>query len=249
MMNKKVKYLLLCSLLLAGFIFIMQSASVSADLLAGGGCGSFAGEGKCRPSCDPYDEVYISNSGSSGCLEKETCCIPTKCSNNNIGFGKCRSSGSCNSDVIGIWTSDCTPPSICCVDNLKATGGNMQVVGDIPSDSFLGKEDSAPSYKTTSLVPCSGPDCSLCDIFVLIKNLINLFVELTFALAGVFIVWGAIEIMVAGGDEAKVKAGREKVTTAIYGIVIVLIAWLFIGTVLQILTGSSSVLPWNKIQC
>jgi hypothetical protein len=106
-----------------------------------------------------------------------------------------------------------------------------------------------PSGTSGGLVPCDGFDCTICDIFTLIKNLINLFTELVFAFAGGFIVWGAIEIMVAGGDEKKVSSGRGRITVAISGIVIALSAWMLIGTALQVFTGSSSYLPWNKIEC
>ncbi|TSC96488.1 MAG: Uncharacterized protein Athens071426_99 [Parcubacteria group bacterium Athens0714_26] len=101
------------------------------------------------------------------------------------------------------------------------------------------------------LVPCgdSGDNCTVCDFFVLVKNIINWMINVSFALAGGFIAWGAFDIMIAGGDEKKMTAGREKITTAVIGLAIVLGAWLIVGTVMQILSGSPSVLPWSTIQC
>ncbi len=274
-MNKYKKFLLAFSILLT-FVFIGNFVSaqtvvdqVKETVFSGSACG-ISSEGKCKQSCDPYDEIYTSDPvtrSGSVCLYPEICCISTKCTSNSTGFGSCKSSSACNYGSIGINTSDCAPPKLCCVLP-KETG--MQVgqqtitpINQGGTDVFTGEDTQTAGQtvipaegKTGGLVPCLGVDpvtgqrdCTLCDVFKLIKNLINLFIQITFALAGGFIVWGAIEIMVAGGDEAKVKAGRERVTTAIYGIVIVLVAWLFIGTVLQILTDSSSVLPWNKINC
>ncbi|MDE2001642.1 MAG: hypothetical protein KGI60_03725 [Patescibacteria group bacterium] len=102
------------------------------------------------------------------------------------------------------------------------------------------------------LVPCGNPGqaaCTLCDALQLVKNLINFMLQAGFALVGLFIAWGAFVIMTAGGSEERVKEGRKIMTTAVTGLVIMLTAWLVLGTIIQILTGSPSKLPWNTIQC
>jgi hypothetical protein len=98
-------------------------------------------------------------------------------------------------------------------------------------------------------VGVTGPKCNLCHLLQLFKNLINLFLEIGVVLAGLFIAWGAFVIMTAGGSEEKVKSGRKILTVAVTGVVIALASWLIIATLLQILTGSPSKLPWNTIQC
>ncbi len=74
-------------------------------------------------------------------------------------------------------------------------------------------------------------------------------IEIAFAFSGLFIAWGAFVIMTAGGSEEKVKKGKEIMTTAITGLVIMLSARLIIGTVLQVLTGSATKIPWTTIKC
>ena len=264
-MNKNIKYLLLSSVLFA-FIFIGQTAlaetnEFSQKNLSGGACGA-SSQGICKSACAPYDEIIDSttSSGQSTCIASEMCCVSTKCSLNTSGIGTCKSSGSCAYGSVGIYTSDCTPPSVCCVVPNTAPGVNTSGTEvNLPSitptsgtnvftnDQTSGTETTGGN--TSPLVPCEGFDCSLCSFFTLIKNIINLLIELTFAFAGGFIVWGAIEIMIAGGDEKKVSEGRGRITVAIYGVAISLGAWLIVGTLLQILTNSSSVLPWNKIEC
>ena len=91
--------------------------------------------------------------------------------------------------------------------------------------------------------------CNLCHLLQLSKNLITFSLEIGFALAALFIAWGAFVIMTAGGSEEKVKTGKQTMTIAVTGVVIALSAWLIIGTALQILTGSPSKLPWDQIQC
>ena len=73
--------------------------------------------------------------------------------------------------------------------------------------------------------------------------------ELSVVFAGLFFAWGAFVIMTARDSEAQVTKGREIATTAVYGAVIALGAWLIIGTVMQIISGSSSKLPWSEINC
>lgn len=102
------------------------------------------------------------------------------------------------------------------------------------------------------LVQCGNPGqpaCNLCSFLELVKILINFAIQITFAFAGLFITWGAFVIMTAGGSEERVKDGRKMVTTAVIGLVIMLSAWLILGTVIQILTGSPSKLPWTEIKC
>ena len=257
-MNKNIKYLAFFSVLVV-FAFFSNSA-----LATGSACG-VSSEGICKNACDPFDEIYVGDFGTkSGSIcptspegVSEQCCIPTKCESNTIGFGSCESGSSCDYGYVGINTSDCAPPNLCCV--LPKTPG-MQVGDEVESpllntiektDIFTGGQEGSGDDDSMifGLVPCNGPDCSLCDIFVLIKNLINFFTQLVFALATGFIVWGSIEIMIAGGDEKRVSSGRERITISIYGIALALSAWLLIGTVLQILSDSPSVLPWNKIEC
>ncbi|HEY4500041.1 MAG TPA: hypothetical protein VJH70_02905 [Candidatus Paceibacterota bacterium] len=99
------------------------------------------------------------------------------------------------------------------------------------------------------LVPCNGNDCDFCDLLTLGKNLINWFVEISFVFAVLFFAWGAIVIMTAGGSPGQFSKGTTIIYTVLTGIGILLLAWVFIGTLLQVLTGSPSKLPWSEIQC
>lgn len=102
------------------------------------------------------------------------------------------------------------------------------------------------------LVPCGSPGqpaCNFCHLLQLGQNLINLAIELSFTFAGLFIAWGSFVIMTAGGSKERMTQGRNTLTTAITGLVIVLTAWMVIGLALQVFTGSKSKLPWTEISC
>lgn len=93
------------------------------------------------------------------------------------------------------------------------------------------------------------PKCNLCHVLELVKNLTNFALEIGVVLAGLFFTWGAFVIMTAGDSETKVEEGKKIITTVVTGLVIAFSAWLIVATLLQILTGSPSKLPWDKIQC
>ena len=115
---------------------------------------------------------------------------------------------------------------------------------------------SANSALAQGLVPaCDAvgggglPKCNLCHVLELFKNLTNFALEIGIVLAGLFFAWGTFVIMTAGDSEEKVKEGKKTIFTVVQGLVIAFAAWLIIATLLQILTGSPSKLPWDKIQC
>ncbi len=104
------------------------------------------------------------------------------------------------------------------------------------------------TVSAAGLVPCQN-NCTFCDFFKLAQNIITFVTELSFALGVGFMVWGGIDMIFSGGDESKFKAGKDRVVTAVIGITIILCAWIIVGTVLQVLNGSASKIPWNTIKC
>ena len=105
------------------------------------------------------------------------------------------------------------------------------------------------------IVPCGNPGqpaCqSVCQILVLANNIVAIAWKIGLALAGLFFAYGAFVIMTAGvaGSENQMSEGRKMLWTVVQGLAIMFIAWLLIGTLLRVITGSPSVFPWNEIQC
>lgn len=241
-----------------------ENLGENMQALSGNACGfaQYPGQaqGHCKAGCDPYEDILDSTTqtGQNTCLPSEpTCCAKTYCSANSLGVGTCKSSGSCGYGAIGTNTSDCLPPKICCVAqgtspilNNAGTEVDLTPINQPgQTDVFTGEKSGVGTSALEPIVPCEGFDCSLCSIFKLIQNIINFLIQFTFAIAGGFIVWGAIEIMTDAGSEKRVESGRDKITTSVIGIAIMLTSWLFIGFILQILTNSNSMIPWNKIDC
>lgn len=106
---------------------------------------------------------------------------------------------------------------------------------------------------SAALVPC-GPDmakatCEVCDFFTLFDNIIRFItVDIVPALALLLIVAGAVTMIASGGSEEMYKKGKNIITMAIVGILIVWGSWLIIDTVMKGLTGGK-LGTWNKIEC
>lgn len=122
----------------------------------------------------------------------------------------------------------------------------------IPITALLLLAISMASAQTSGLVPCGNPGqpaCNVCSFLEMVKIILNFGIQVSFAFAALFITWGAFVIMTAGGSEQRVTEGKKMMTTAIIGMVIILSSWLILGTVVQILAGSPTKLPWTEIKC
>ena len=87
------------------------------------------------------------------------------------------------------------------------------------------------------LVICRGTQCTFQDLLTFIKNLITNLLAFAIPLAVIFIIWGAIVIMTAGGSEERVKRGKNIIFSSVIGLVIALSSWLIVTTLNQALKG------------
>lgn len=104
------------------------------------------------------------------------------------------------------------------------------------------------------LVPCgtsTTPPCTLCDIFVMVKNIIDFILVAIFILAPIYVLWGGFEILTSAGETGKVSNGKKKITAAVVGIIIALVAWTGLGMLFNALVsvGPGFPWPWNEVRC
>ena len=91
--------------------------------------------------------------------------------------------------------------------------------------------------------------CTLCDIFKLVKTIIDFISYGLFILAPIFIVYGGIMILLAGAKPSNVDTGKSIIKNAIIGVIIALLAWTVINVILNGLVDQSKFpWPWNKIE-
>ncbi len=121
---------------------------------------------------------------------------------------------------------------------------------DMPSFSFniwQGTGQGGTTCNETTGTSTIG--CSLCDGLIVAGNVVNnVAVPLGIILAVVFIVYGAIRMLVSFGSESNFGEARKIITSAVIGLVIILCGWLIVNTLFHILTGRLD-FPWSQIQC
>jgi len=112
------------------------------------------------------------------------------------------------------------------------------------------------------IVPCGGQGqnpCTLCDIFVMAKNIIDFLLLIIFFVATIFIVIGGIRMLTSAGSPEHVDRGKRMITAAIVGVIIALLSWILLAELFIALVGKTTAeggdvgqgfpWPWNEIQC
>jgi hypothetical protein len=126
-----------------------------------------------------------------------------------------------------------------------------------PLDSFV-KPDRNPDGTIVSgsgFVPCSGADCSPCDLVVMFNTILKWVMLMIFLIFAIIAVKAGIN-MVVKGTASELSAAKKSFVNAFIGLFIILAAWLMIDTLLRsLLDGGnldavhSGYGPWSKIQC
>lgn len=102
------------------------------------------------------------------------------------------------------------------------------------------------------VVPCdtsyAGRACTVCDIFVLIQNIINLLIFAAMSLGTLAALIIGIRFLVFGSNEKIIQQTRQQFNWLVWGIVVVLCSWLFLNTLFNFV-ASGSFKAWNKIEC
>ncbi|MFA6365003.1 MAG: hypothetical protein WCW78_01240 [Candidatus Paceibacterota bacterium] len=91
-------------------------------------------------------------------------------------------------------------------------------------------------------------ECGFCDAIVVAKNIVQILFQFAFPIAVGMIVWGALRMIIAGGDEGRITDAKSIMTDAALGFAIVLGSWLIVNAFLNLLGGGSP-LPWATISC
>jgi hypothetical protein len=93
-----------------------------------------------------------------------------------------------------------------------------------------------------------GPPCTFCDGLVVASNILTLLFQISIPIGIAMIVWGSINLMIAGGSTEKVSSAKKTITSAVVGIIIVFAAVVILKTLFQLLSGSPD-FPWESITC
>lgn len=111
-----------------------------------------------------------------------------------------------------------------------------------------------PLGASAALVNCDAGACTYCDLLNMAQSILDFVVKYVLFTGGViFIMWGGVEMIMAGGSPTKYQAGVTRIKSAIIGILIAFSSWFIVNTVLNILavdqTGQPMNIVWDKIDC
>lgn len=101
-----------------------------------------------------------------------------------------------------------------------------------------------PTNKEYGLVPCGGPlydengniagqdyECTLKHVFILLHDVVDFLIfVIAPILATLMIVYGGIRILTAGGSPGQVSKGKNILTWAVIGYLVILLAWITVNT-------------------
>ncbi len=79
------------------------------------------------------------------------------------------------------------------------------------------------------------------DATTMIKNIISLVFIIAAMITFAYLVYGAISWITSGGDKSKVEAARNRITSAVIGLLILAATWAIFLLVMNIAFGSDSI--------
>lgn len=93
---------------------------------------------------------------------------------------------------------------------------------------------------TTGLVPCTGEDCNVDHIFILIGNIIKFLIfTVALPLCALVITYGGIQIAMYSTNPGAKEKGKAAIIAAIIGLMIALGSYLIVDTILKTFTDRS----------
>ncbi len=108
---------------------------------------------------------------------------------------------------------------------------------------------------TAPIAGDAGPQgpCSFCDALIVGSNLINFAIQASIAITTIMIAYGALRLVLAGGDPGKMTDARETMTRALKGLFWVVTAWMLVNVFLLFLAGASGKASpnwkWYRVTC
>ncbi len=102
------------------------------------------------------------------------------------------------------------------------------------------------------VVPCgtsyASRACTVCDIFVLIQNVINLLIFAAMSLGTLAALVIGIRFLIFGSNEKIIQQTKQQFNWLVWGVVVVLCSWLFLNTLFNFVARDSFRF-WNQISC
>ena len=101
-------------------------------------------------------------------------------------------------------------------------------------------------------IPCSGTNCSPCDLIVLFNTVLKWFLTISFLIFAIVALVAGIKLVTQGNPGALADA-KKSFTNAFIGLIIILSAFLIVDTLMRYLVRDGGNIdgygPWQKVAC
>jgi len=112
---------------------------------------------------------------------------------------------------------------------------------DNSADNTNSSSPEGSTGSETGLVKCGvSRDCTICDIFILVRDIFNFALGLLAALAVLSIVIGGFYVVTSAGNSGRVSEGYSIITNAVIGLLLVMASFLLFSFVLVALGFQSA---------
>lgn len=108
---------------------------------------------------------------------------------------------------------------------------NYLVATAIAKEGFLARIVPECDPSNTNSDP-SIPDCDWNQLLIMGQNIVNFLIGAAFIITTLLIVVGAFRMMISAGDVKAIGSAKANITSAVYGLVIVLISWVVMNSLI-----------------
>lgn len=79
----------------------------------------------------------------------------------------------------------------------------------------------------------TAPQCGWDEILNLGENIVNTLIGVAFLITALFLIIGAFKLIISQGAPEAISSAKKNVTSAIFGLVIVLVSWVVLNTLIS----------------
>ena len=176
--------------------------------------------GACKTTC-----LTTERPEASDCAEPQQCCVSKTC--DELGGEIHQSPATCvGGDAVPMGTQ-----GYCCVMPAQAAGSGAGLTTD--PTGIQAMEDTNAKGKTVVKYGLQNP-LGTRSVPEIVAAVIGWLSALAGSLFFLYLMWGGIQWMTARGEEEQVKAARQKILYAIFGIVVMLFSYFAVDALIGI---------------
>jgi len=89
------------------------------------------------------------------------------------------------------------------------------------------------AYAAGGVIPCDGQDCSFGSLVTLVQKILTFFLTAAPFVAAIIFAYGGVLYITSGGQSGKIEKAHKVFSFAVWGLLLVLGAWLIIFTIIK----------------